>query len=763
MTSVLKKVVILRNLLYIKHSPLLMAIKNSTLAVIIISFFIGFTIPSNANVNSSSLMLVQNHSNSLVENDTLYKASLLINKSIKRAKAHNNQELLADNYYALGNIFTQMGSHNIANTNYYNAFAIYDKNNKLEKKDFVLTHIAISYLYSKDFKKFDSIIPIALAHSKAQNSVNILTNLELLVVKNYYIFNSEESIRCANEALKILNTPNYVYDNPEDNLSISRLKAVFNYYKGIALTKLSDSTEGFDLLFTIDEDLLYNRINIKEKPKNELATLNYYKYLYYKKSKKDLDLANKYLLISDTYKYYAIRDLEVKAATNGDLIAKVINTQNQLDVTTELIDKDKIINKSYLIALIVSGLLLLLLGGFLFHYYTNRIKIKFINSKLKASNKKLLEIDKERLEFFSILSHELRTPIYGISGLANVIKQETSKDKKDFYLNALLSSSNYISLLIDNILQASKLKFEKKTLQLDPNKLSEVITSITNTINLSATNKGLQLKSTTNITGNDHILMDKVLFSQILINLAYNAIRYTKEGTISIHANEVGRTEKDLTILFEITDTGIGIEEKHRELVFNAFENKTFLKNNSSGSGLGLYIVKTLLKSHDSDINFTSKPGEGSTFYFTITFQLSEAEKENHLSLLLNQSKTHKILVVDDNKINLLVTQKNVEKIPSCVCEITNNGYDAIKRLQENHYDLVLMDINMPEIDGYGTTKRIRAFNKTIPILALTALNSNDTNEKVKSSDMNYIITKPYDFNEFQEIISSFLMNSCKV
>ncbi len=740
-----------------------MRTKKIKLVYTLLIFFIVFTAAYKTSFSAPFLVQKTARLSSLMANDSVYKATVFINQNIQNALENNETEILADNYYALGNVFTKIGSHTIANNNYNNAYEIYESLDAIEKIDFVLAHLAESYLYSKNYTAFDSIAPIALAHSRSINSVNILVNLESLVIKNYYVFESEKVIKYADEALAILNNPDFIYTNNEDKLTKAHLKTLFNYYKGISLTKTSNKAEGFKLLFAIDDGLLYNRSEQNHKPKNKLATLNYYKYLYYTTVENNLDLANKFLLISDSYKYYAIRDLEIKSATNGDLIAKVINTEKQLNLTHKLIEKDKKIYKNFIISTIIFGLLFLVLGGFLFHYYTNRIKIKFINSKLKASNKKLLEIDKERLEFFSILSHELRTPIYGISGLANVIKQEQSQEKKEDYLNALLSSSNYISLLIDNVLQASKLKFEKKTLQLKSNKLSEIIKNTTNTINISAINKGLQLKTSVNIKGSDCVLIDKVLFSQILINLAYNAIRYTKEGNISINVTEKKRTEEDLTILFEIKDTGIGIKEEHRELVFNAFENKTFLKNNSSGSGLGLYIVKTLLKSHDSDINFTSKSGEGTNFFFTITFKLSEGIEKSHTSLLLKKEDNYKILIVDDNKINLLVTQKNVEKINNCVCETTNNGFDAITILQNNHYDLVLMDINMPGIDGYKTTELIREFNKEIPIIALTALNSNDTNEKIFVSGMNHIITKPYDFNEFQEIISSLLMKSSEI
>ncbi len=205
-----------------------------------------------------------------------------------------------------------------------------------------------------------------------------------------------------------------------------------------------------------------------------------------------------------------------------------------------------------------------------------------MNLTLKESNKKLKIIDKERLEFFSILSHELRTPIYGINGLATLIEQEQSPEKRKGYLNALISSSNYISVLIDNVLQISKLKFENKKLHLKPTDILKLVNRISNSIKVSADEKGLILY--TNVEKNnwdEYLLIDKVVLSQILINLSYNAIRYTSKGSVSIELTEQKRTNTHVNILFEIKDSGIGIPNKPRDIILNAFENKTFLEKNS--------------------------------------------------------------------------------------------------------------------------------------------------------------------------------------
>lgn len=365
-----------------------------------------------------------------------------------------------------------------------------------------------------------------------------------------------------------------------------------------------------------------------------------------------------------------------------------------------------------------------------------------------------MQIDKERLEFFSVLSHELRTPIYGISGLASLIEQEKDKHKKNSYLKALISSSNYISVLIDNVLQATKLKFDKNELRLKPEKISSIVTNITDTVKATAENKGLKIISKIEKShADEYVLADRVALSQILINLVYNSIRYTKEGFIAIEVRESKRTRDQVTLFFEVRDSGIGIKAENRHIVFNAFENKSFLNKNSNGTGLGLYIVKTLLESHNSDIDFSSIPDEGSIFFFSITFDLCAAPVVNAQLPVFNTSSN--VLIVDDNKINLLITQKNIEKIPGYRCETASNGEEAISMLKYKHFDLILMDINMPEMDGYDVTKHIRTFNAHIPIIALTAMNSAEILNKAEQSGMNFVLNKPYNFEVFKTTIQN--------
>ncbi|MFV0564679.1 MAG: response regulator [Flavobacteriaceae bacterium] len=695
--------------------------------------------------------------------DSLYRVTVKLNQNVEYAKTHHNPDLLANTYNALGNVFSKMGAYDIAKKNYIKAYTLFDSLKKPEKVDMVLTCLAKSNLEDKNYKTFDSIIPIALAHSKKLNSINTVANLSFLTIKNYYVFNNKNTIKYANEGLEAIKQFHHAQKDTLNNLTIKHFEESFKYYKAVALIKQKKHTEGYQLLFQINEDSLYDKQDVKDIPYTKLASLNYYKHLYYATIEKNQNLALKHLLKSDSYKLKAFKLLENQNIVNGDLITKIFETEKQLKLTEALRKKDLKINNTFAVATVFLFLLILVLTGFLFYFYNNRKRIKTINHKLKKANKKLIEADKERMEFFSILSHELRTPVYGISGLANLLQEETSNEKKAYYLEALHASSNYIAVLIDNVLQASKFKFEIKALKPTPNNLFEIVADITDNIKVSAKNKGLKFITEVNISKNDTLLIDKIAFSQVLINLVYNAIRYTPEGYVALYITETHHTNTDASFYFEIKDTGKGIEEKYRNVIFKAFENNAFLSKNSEGSGLGLFVVKTLLNLHGSEIDFTSKPNVGTTFFFTITFKIEPKKQCNTPILLQKNDKEYRILIVDDNKINLLVTKKNIEKVPNCKSTTCENGPDAIALAKQEHFDLILMDLNMPGMDGFQAAKQIRLFNPTIPIIALTALNSTETTKKVKDSNMDCVITKPYNFTEFQETITRLLTTSCQV
>lgn len=697
----------------------------------------------------------------LIQKDSLYKATILLNEALEFTKKYGYVKYEAQVYNGLGMVFSEMGNNHNAKMYYNKALRIYDSIHDPNGRDYVLSNLAGTYLLFKKYSQFDSIYPIAQASAKKLNSELFFVNLENEIKRNYYSDCNDTLIKLANYSINKLARTNFDTLNYSRNYKSTRLekRLIYNslYYKAIGLIKSEKYDEGYGLLFSIDVEDFKHSIELEKDANRQLATLNYYKFRYFDEYQKQKDSAVAYLLKSDKYKYAAIREYDRANSRNGDLIYKILKTEEQLSSANKLRIKDAKISKSFIASTIISSVLLMVVIIFFFYYYKTSKNIESINEELKNSNKKLIKRDKDRAEFFSVLSHELRTPIYGISGLATLIEQEQDEHTREAYLKSLMSSSNYISILIDNILQATKAKFEDKQLRLKPGRMEHIIQNVINTVSVAAENKDLKLFSDIEYSDEEEfILVDKVAFSQILINLAYNAIRYTQQGYVSINAKLVERDDKQVTLRFEVKDSGIGIKEEHRHTVFSAFENKQFLQKNSSGSGLGLHIVKTLLKSHNAEIDFTSSPAEGTTFFFNVTFDICEKPQNVNQNESLEIQADNHVLIVDDNKINLLITKKTLERIPGCTCETASNGKEAISLVKEKYFDMVFMDINMPEMDGFEVTRHIRLFNSEIPILALTALNSGEISIKAESSGMNHVITKPYNFEDFKAIVRSY-------
>ncbi|MBF8148686.1 response regulator [Winogradskyella sp. F6397] len=738
--------------------------------VLITNGFVAKAQDSLINIDSSSCTFDSYKLDLLVKNDSLYQATILLNDAISFSKKYNlkNTEAIASN--ALGKVLTKMSNFKKAEKYHNTALKIFDSLQNQKGIDLSYSGLLNTYVSGKNYPKFDSLYPIAQAVSKTLKSEIYFINLENKIRKDYYSFDNASMLASSTFGLDTLKNTNFDSLNYSKNYRIKNLKQnlfqsfqYFNAIAGIKVTNFKDAD--YEPLFAINEKALEASISKDVRSYRKLASLNYYKYLYYTNSKKNLDSANKYLLKSDTYKYRALDNVEQQSRRNGELVYKIINAEQELARLHETRIKEAQNSQIFLKSTIIMSVTLAIILTVFYFYFKARKNIVTINKALKASNSKLISIDKDRLEFFSILSHELRTPIYGISGLATLIDQENDNIKKQSYLDSLISSSNYLSILIDNILQANRLKFEDKNLRLKPDKIEKIVRHVVSTIAVAAKNKGLDLHFYIDESDeHEYVLVDKVAFSQILINLAYNAIRYTKKGHVSINVFEKSRTDNDITLRFEVKDSGIGIKEEHRSVVFSAFENKTFLNKNSSGSGLGLYIVKTLLKSHNSDIDFTSTPNKGTCFFFDITFQLSLAAKNESSSAISPKRDIH-VLIVDDNKINLLITKKNIEKIEGYTCQTISNGREAISIVKEKDFDLILMDINMPDMDGYEVTKHIRMFNPHIPILALTALNSNEISTKAEAAGIDQIVTKPYIFDDFKAIITSYgnKQNQCNI
>lgn len=423
--------------------------------------------------------------------------------------------------------------------------------------------------------------------------------------------------------------------------------------------------------------------------------------------------------------------------------------------------QDQIIAKSNekVIVMVISSFVLM--GILLFLNKINQDRKRLIH-ELRVKNKQLKEAkeDAEKLsllktQFFSTVSHELRTPLYGVVGITSLLLEEESLKKHRNDLNSLKFSADYLLALINDVLQMNKMESNLVKLEKINFKLRELVLGIVNSFEFTRLQNQNKIHFQIDKKIPEYLEGDPVRLSQVLMNLVGNAMKFTERGNIYISAKLNEKTSNSASIYFEVRDDGMGIPKNKQELIFEEFSQLRTSNYNYQGTGLGLPIVKKLLELFNSDIYLESEEGKGSCFSFDITFALGIAATEQlgaSANLVEDSGENKTVLIVDDNRINQVVTQRIMEK-KNFTCEVASSGEEAIEMVKKITYNLILMDVNMPGISGLEATKRIREFNTEVPVLALTAVEIEEIRNQIFEAGMNDIIVKPYDVQQFYQIV----------
>lgn len=424
--------------------------------------------------------------------------------------------------------------------------------------------------------------------------------------------------------------------------------------------------------------------------------------------------------------------------------------------------QDELIEKSTekILIMVIASLILIVILLILNKINQDRKKLiyelKEKNNQLRDSRDNAERLSNLKTEFLSTVSHELRTPLYGVVGLTSLLLDDKSLKKHESDLKSLKFSADYLLALINDVLQMNKMESNQVKLENIPFNIEELVLSIVNTFEFTRLQNKNKLHYKIDKKIPVDLIGDPVRLSQILMNLVGNAVKFTENGNIYINVELQARVEDRSVIYFEVKDDGIGIPKSKQKLIFEDFSQLKSSNYNYQGTGLGLPIVKRLLELFDSQIHLKSKEGEGAVFCFSLSLKedQSPAKKAGfaHEVYLDNLKEAQKILVVDDNRINQVVTRRILEK-QNFVCVVAANGVEAIERASAEDFDLILMDLNMPGINGMETTKRIRQFNKRLPVVALTAVEIEEVRNEIHEAGMNDIIVKPYDVERFYQII----------
>ncbi len=407
--------------------------------------------------------------------------------------------------------------------------------------------------------------------------------------------------------------------------------------------------------------------------------------------------------------------------------------------------------------IVVLNFLTIVIAHFLYYQALN----KNVQEK-EALNKQLQEAVKEanmavqsKADFLSTMSHELRTPLNSVIGMTQLLLNSPYNDEQSENLKIVNFSAMNLHMLINDILDFNKMESDKLNLEAINVDLYALVNHICSGMRFQAEEKGLELEVEIDDEVKTHqVITDPTRLTQIIHNLLGNAIKFTHSGKVSLTLKVIESHPGTIVINFSVADTGIGISALQQGVIFEAFtQASSSTTRNFGGTGLGLTIVKRLLKLFESDVNVASAEGQGSEFFFDISFKTAgKTEEISGFDKKLDYDlKELKVLVVEDNAINSLLIKKifsNWQNHPA----FASNGYEAIEKLEHYSYDVILMDIHMPLLDGYETARLIRSMTdsskSSVPIIALTASVSNDLYAKIRDAGMNDFINKPFNSDD---------------
>jgi len=371
-------------------------------------------------------------------------------------------------------------------------------------------------------------------------------------------------------------------------------------------------------------------------------------------------------------------------------------------------------------------------------------------AKIKAENATMIAENavKAKQQFLSNMSHEIRTPMNAIIGFTKVLLKTDLTVKQKEYLTAIKISGDSLIVLINDILDLAKVDAGKMTFEKIPFKLSLSISAMLHLFEPKIQEKNLILVKEYDSNIPEVLVGDPVRLHQIILNLVSNAVKFTTKGRITVGIQLLKEDEEKVTIQFSVSDTGIGITDDKINKIFENFQQASSATARLyGGTGLGLAIVKQLVEHQNGTISVKSKIGEGSTFSFTLTFQQTNADAQTEPAIVERDTeiKNIKVLVVEDIALNQLLMRTLLDDF-GFECDIDANGKIAIDKLKAKAYNIILMDLQMPEMNGFETTEYIRnTLNSEIPIIALTADVTTVDLEKCKAVGMNDYIAKPVD------------------
>ena len=364
--------------------------------------------------------------------------------------------------------------------------------------------------------------------------------------------------------------------------------------------------------------------------------------------------------------------------------------------------------------------------------------------------------------FLANVSHEIRTPLNAIIGFNDILSQTPLTAEQRRNVDFISSASRNLSVLINDILDISKLESGKLDLEHAPFRLEELARGVVQMNTSKAKSKGVKLLFSYDQEIPEVLMGDETRLSQILLNLISNAVKFTEQGTIELRIVELSRNEETASLFFEVKDTGIGIAKDKLDMIFERFtQAETYTTRVYGGTGLGLNIVRSLVELHKGHLEVESEQGVGSTFRFTLQYPIASKQEAQTLERYIHPTGSNlladmRILLVEDNEHNQILAETYLLK-QQAIVEIASNGKIAIEFLKKKSYDVILMDIQMPIMDGLSTTEMLRQELKiTTPVIACSAHAMPSERLKCKEAGMNDYISKPYTEDGLVSVLAKY-------
>lgn len=400
-------------------------------------------------------------------------------------------------------------------------------------------------------------------------------------------------------------------------------------------------------------------------------------------------------------------------------------------------------------------------------FHSELIKRKRAEETMKAARDEADYANRAKSEFLANMSHEIRTPINSIIGYQYLLKNSDLSLKQNEYAENIGLAAKNLLAIINEILDFSKIEAGRMILEEVDFNIDVVLNELKIIVGMEAKRKGIDLRIKVDDDVPKFLRGDITRLKQVIMNLLSNGIKFNHVGHIFIRVELIEKEEDHAYIRFSVTDTGIGMSEEQKKLVFQIFtQGDASTSRKYGGTGLGLAICKRIVELMKGEINVESQLGEGSTFSVSLRFKIADyrvqANKRSNQIGSKELYKSKRILIVEDSAVNLQMTKEIIENM-GIDTDTAQSGEEAVKRVHNNKYEVILMDIRMPGMDGYETTRRIREFERgCIPIVALTADAVEGVAQKAKEAGMNGYLTKPLEPERLLEVIRGIINNSDK-